>query len=119
MLVTLKGVYKNCFEDPRTTLVIDDAFKWFDRQFPHSACKSTTDKNKFDVIILDLLDPELIPDAPFAEKLYSKEMMKNLACALKDDGVFVSQVCPCCMSNRLVRCALSWSAILIFSMYSM
>eukprot|EP00041_Stephanoeca_diplocostata_P018808 m.397420 g.397420 ORF g.397420 m.397420 type:complete len:760 (+) comp21129_c0_seq3:328-2607(+) len=86
-----KGVYKNCFDDSRTTLVIDDAFKWFDRQFPHSACKSTSEDNKFDVIILDLLDPELIPDAPFAKKLYSKDMMENLACALKSDGVFVSQ----------------------------
>jgi len=47
---------------------------------------------KFDVIILDLLDPEFLPDTDFARRLYSPEFAKELSCALRHDGVLVAQL---------------------------
>ena len=59
----------SCFDDPRTTLVIEDAFLWFRRTFPAGGACGSSNPRAFDVIILDLLDPELIPDVEFARQL--------------------------------------------------
>eukprot|EP00041_Stephanoeca_diplocostata_P025239 m.656790 g.656790 ORF g.656790 m.656790 type:complete len:505 (+) comp22707_c0_seq1:374-1888(+) len=87
-----RGAYKNCFNDSRVRLVVGDAFQWFSSQFPDTACDTASEVDKFDVIVLDLLDPELSPDSDFARHLYSKEMMGSLACALRHNGVFVVQL---------------------------
>ena len=81
----------NCFDDPRATVIIDDVVKYIARTFGADACVS--DAPKFDVIILDLLDPEFLPEkGSFAELLYSKGFLDNLLCMLNDDGVFVGQL---------------------------
>ena len=113
----------SCFDDPRATLVIEDAFviltwaltishvllslnaaprttvyhghlgvriyyllhadlvlairccadiysqTWFRRTFPVGGACGSANPKAFDVIILDLLDPELIPDVEFARQL--------------------------------------------------
>lgn len=85
--------YKSCFDDPRTTLVPEDVVSWFDRTFSNDACGANVpDSAKFDVIILDLLDPEFLPDTDFARRLYSPEFAKELSCALRHDGVLVAQL---------------------------
>jgi len=85
--------YKSCFDDPRTTLIPEDVVGWFDRTFSNNACGADVpDSAKFDVIILDLLDPEFLPDTDFARRLYSPEFAKELSCALRHDGVLVAQL---------------------------
>ena len=84
------GQFNSCFEDPRATIVTADASKWFRSHFGGDAC--TSDAEKFDVIILDLLDPEYLPDFEFAQELYSPAFFKELECALSEDGVLVAQM---------------------------
>ena len=84
------GQFSSCFDDPRATVVTADASKWFKSHFGDDACKS--DAEKFDVIILDLLDPEYLPDFEFAQELYSPAFFKELECALSEDGVLVAQM---------------------------
>jgi spermidine synthase len=50
--------YKSCFDDPRTNLVLEDCVKWFEKRFKGDACDGKANSSKFDVIIMDLLDPE-------------------------------------------------------------
>lgn len=86
--------YTSCYDDPRATLVTQDCVKWFRDQFGAAPCADggRTARQKFDVVILDLLDPELRPDTEFAKYLYSTAQIDELACAMKADGVFVAQI---------------------------
>lgn len=86
------STFKSCFDDPRAKLVLDDASKWFRERFGANACSEVDSSKKFDVIILDLLDPELLPEFDFAKMLYSPAFFKELGCALHDDGVLVAQL---------------------------
>jgi len=84
--------YKNCFEDPRTRLVVEDCVGWFKKRFHGDACRYKANESRFDVIIMDLLDPEYRPAGDFAKYLYSDEQIRDISCALNDDGVFVAQM---------------------------
>ena len=83
----------NCFDDPRVKLFTTDFFKWFDDHIGSDIC-ATRDKKKhllFDVIILDLLDTEELPEGQaWAEYLYSKLFFERIACSTNDLGVVVS-----------------------------
>jgi spermidine synthase len=68
---------EGAFDDPRTHLVIDDAFDYI---------QGTSEK--FDIIIEDVTDPE--PGA-LSEPLISEEMFRAIHRCLKPGGVFVVQ----------------------------
>lgn len=83
----------SCFDDPRADVYAQDFFKWFDEHLGSDICDNRDQKGNllYDVIILDLLDPEeLPPDAPFAKHLYSDEFFKKISCSLTSQGVLVS-----------------------------
>eukprot|EP00039_Didymoeca_costata_P024286 m.9880 g.9880 ORF g.9880 m.9880 type:complete len:670 (-) comp4158_c0_seq1:30-2039(-) len=84
------GKPHNCFDDDRTTLVVGDASAWFNKHYPD--CNNIKEEDRFDVIILDLLDPELLNEVPFAAELYSEKFFERLNCALKPDGVLAAQL---------------------------
>ncbi|RYG48861.1 hypothetical protein EON67_07195, partial [archaeon] len=64
------------FEDPRVTLLFDDAAKYI-----------ADKKNEFDVIIVDSSDPNEGP----ATSLFTPEFYKNLSEALKEGGIVCTQ----------------------------
>lgn len=74
--------HRGAFEDPRTTLVHQDARKWVEDHAGHG----------YDVILSDLPGP--IEGGP-ALYLYTKEYFEHIANALSDDGVFVLQSGAC------------------------
>lgn len=82
--------YESCFDDPRAELLLMDGRKWFmDRFGPAKTIE--TDSDKFDVVVIDALDPE--EDKPASAKLYSDEkFLQSLYDALTDQGVLVVQV---------------------------
>ena len=69
------GDADSCFDDPRATAVYDDAFGWFVDRFGGGGGE---ERDKFDVIIMDALDPDklveivgsLYKDNQFVESLY-------------------------------------------------
>jgi S-adenosylmethionine decarboxylase proenzyme len=95
----------SCFDDPRLRLYTEDFIAWFDAHIGNDIChqrgvggneeNSATSpalhKKLFDVIILDLLDSESLPEGEvWAEHLYSPLFFERLACATTDLGVIVS-----------------------------
>ncbi|MBA4292174.1 spermidine synthase [bacterium] len=74
--------HRGAFDDPRTTLVHQDARKWVE---DHKG-------EGYDVILSDLPGP--IEGGP-ALYLYTQEYFKHVAEALSDDGVFVLQAGAC------------------------
>jgi hypothetical protein len=78
-------------------LYTEDFIQWFDDHIGNDICDSAKhedkkNKNKlYDVIILDLLDAEDLPEGEeWAEHLYSKLFFERIACALQDNGVIVT-----------------------------
>jgi spermidine synthase len=85
--------YRSCFDDPRTRLVVEDCVGWFRKRFNGNACDSKASAaTKFDLITMDLLDPEYKIESDFAKYLYSEAQIAELSCALNDDGVLVAQL---------------------------
>jgi spermidine synthase len=82
--------YTSCFADPRTSLVASTASDWLNTYFAGDACASQA--ATFDVIIIDLLDPEISKESGFAQKTVSATFFKQVACALSKDGVLVTQL---------------------------
>lgn len=83
----------SCFDDPRADLYAEDFFEWFEKHIGHDICDTRREKAGmlYDVIILDLLDPESLPEgAAFAEYLYSEKFFRRISCTLTDRGVLVS-----------------------------
>eukprot|EP00039_Didymoeca_costata_P022468 m.4603 g.4603 ORF g.4603 m.4603 type:complete len:549 (+) comp3028_c0_seq2:293-1939(+) len=81
--------YKSCFDDKRTNLVVDDAQSYFNSRFQGNPCNSK-EEAKYDVIIMDLLDPEALPKIT-DQQMYSAQFFKEISCALRADGVLVTQ----------------------------
>ena len=82
-----------CFDDPRVKLYTEDFFGWFDKHIGEEICNTrhTMTERLFDVIIIDLLDPEELPQGQaWAEYLYSKLFFERIACATADLGVVMS-----------------------------
>jgi spermidine synthase len=83
----------SCFDDPRADVFAQDFFEWFDENMGADICDKRSEKSNllYDVIVLDLLDPEALPlNAPFAKYLYSEEFFQKISCALSNQGVLVS-----------------------------
>ena len=83
----------SCFDDPRLELYTEDFFGWFDRHIGQDICQNRHTKKDllFDVIVLDLLDTEELPQGQeWAEYLYSDLFFERIACAVADNGVLVS-----------------------------
>jgi len=77
----------SCFDDSRAAVEFEDAFKWFiDRFEDHESTEE-----KFDVIIMDALDPDELVE--IVGSLYKNNVfIESLANALTEDGVFVVQI---------------------------
>lgn len=77
----LPNHHRGAFDDPRMTLVHDDAAKYL---------RESPDKT-YDVIILDLADP--LPDGP-CWQLYTDEFYSMAKSKLTDGGILVTQSGP-------------------------
>lgn len=78
----------SCFDDSRSTVVFQDAFKWFIDRFGRDA---TIVEDKFDVIIMDALDPDKMVE--IVGNLYKDDTFtSSIFNALSEDGVFVVQL---------------------------
>jgi len=73
----LADLNAGALDDPRTTVVVDDGFRWLRDQPPGS----------FDAAVVDLPDP----DTPVLARLYSTEFYGLLARALTPDGLVAVQ----------------------------
>jgi len=81
MIITCKKYFKNHFKFNKSvknkiSLYIDDGYEWIKKR----------NKLKYDVIIIDCTDPNLI-----AKKLYSNIFYKNIKHILKKNGIFIQQ----------------------------
>jgi len=80
----LVGSADSCFDDARTNLIIADGHQWFIDQKP---------TNAYDVIVMDVLNPNYKDKETGNTKLYSDGAFLDAAFAsLTDDGVMVLQV---------------------------
>mmetsp|Transcript_10902 Transcript_10902/g.24080 ORF Transcript_10902/g.24080 Transcript_10902/m.24080 type:complete len:970 (-) Transcript_10902:202-3111(-) len=78
---------ESCFEDSRARVVFVDAFKWFIESFG----KDEKVEDKFDVIIMDALDPNT--SVEIAGGLYNdNSFVDSLFNGLTAEGVFVVQM---------------------------
>jgi len=73
----LEVMHRGSFNDPRAEIVIEDGKKFLER------CSE-----KFDVIILDLIDPY---SSEIARELYTEPFYRLVSERLADDGVMVTQ----------------------------
>jgi spermidine synthase len=73
----LAGLNAGALDDPRTTVVVDDGFRWL-REQPSGS---------FDAVVVDLPDP----DTPVLARLYSTEFYGLVARTLTPDGLVVVQ----------------------------
>lgn len=73
---TLRDTNRGALDDPRVTVVVDDAMTWL----------RTADRT-FDAVIVDLPDP----DTPVLGRLYSTEFYLLVARTLRPDGLMVVQ----------------------------
>lgn len=80
--VHMKEWHHDCFDDPRATLIHQDARKWVE---DHAGAN-------YDVILSDLPGP--IEGGP-ALYLYTEEYFRHVSRALSEDGVFVLQSGAC------------------------
>ena len=85
----LEGSAPSCFDDERAEVLIEDGRKYFfDRYGAEAVVK---DEDKFDVIILDALDPE--DDTVIADMLYTDDdFLTALYNSMSDDGILIIQV---------------------------
>ena len=82
----------SCFDDKRATVLFEDGRKYFfDRFGKDVAATKVKDDDKFDVIILDALDPE--DDTDIADMLYTDDaFLTALYRSMTDDGVLIIQI---------------------------
>jgi spermidine synthase len=75
----------NCFDDPRAEVIVDDAQKWF---FDHYGKHAAITDDKFEVIILDAMNPE--EDNDNSKGMFTNpEFVSAALASLSDDGVLV------------------------------
>ncbi|KAL7568213.1 hypothetical protein ACA910_004214 [Epithemia clementina (nom. ined.)] len=81
--------YQSCFDDPRATLYFEDAIGWFIRNYFTN--ENVKEEDKFDVIILDSLDPGSMLE--FSDYMYGNMDFANaLRAALREGGILGGQV---------------------------
>jgi len=88
----LKGSAEWCGDDDRADVQYGDALAWFIDNFGKiDADTGIYKEEKFDVLIMDALDPQ--DDVPFAEILYMHDhFFQALFKALTDEGIMVLQL---------------------------
>ena len=79
---TLRDANAGALDNPRVSVVIDDAMRWL--RAPHPELRPA---GGFDAVIVDLPDP----DTPVLGRLYSTEFYALVAHALSPDGLVVVQ----------------------------
>lgn len=80
--------HRGAFKDPRTTLLFEDGRKFLEKN-----------KEKFDVIIIDI--PEPVEEGP-AYLLYTEEFYRMVSGKLSDDGIVALQ--SGCSAEKELRC---------------
>ncbi len=81
------GVAPNCFDDERADIITRDAKEWFMENYGPRV-ESVPDEEKFQVIILDALNPE--EDNANSKGLFtSSDFITAAMASLSDDGVIV------------------------------
>ncbi|KAG7357508.1 spermidine synthase [Nitzschia inconspicua] len=87
----IQGSTENCFDDPRTSLYCEDAFRWFKSRFGPEATVVESSPDLFDVIIMDALDPQGVQE--IVEALYTDAIFyRSLHDGLSADGILIAQV---------------------------
>jgi spermidine synthase len=82
------GRAANCFDDKHTAMYFEDGRKWFMDRY---GANPTIDEAKFDILLVDALDPEDPTD--ISTGLYSNSsFVSSLVNSLTDDGVLAIQV---------------------------
>ena len=94
--------FSSCFDSPRATIHNSEVAPWLEEFVSGDICSSraenghphaVSESKKFDVIIMDLFDPELIYDSKHSSRgLYSESFFKQINCALKENGVLITQL---------------------------
>lgn len=81
-----------CFDDRRADVRFEDAMAYFIDNFgPYKGKGDNDDESKFDVVVMDCLDPN--DDIPFAKLLYtSDDYLNSLYSSLTEEGILVVQV---------------------------
>ncbi|BBY21231.1 polyamine aminopropyltransferase [Mycobacterium stomatepiae] len=82
---TLRDANAGALDDPRVSVVIDDAMRWLRASAPQ-----LRPPGGFDAVIVDLPDP----DTPVLGRLYSTEFYALVAHALSPNGLVVVQAGP-------------------------
>lgn len=84
----LVGRAKNCFDDELVEMVYEDATQWF---FDRDAAVARGEVPKFDVLLIDALDPE--EKVSIADQVYSnKDVINAFVTSLSDDGIMAIQI---------------------------
>lgn len=82
---------KSCFDHPKARVYFSDALMWFIDRFGDADMNDIKTEDKFDVIIMDALDPNDPVD--FVDELYSNSFfIESLYNGLTDKGVLVVQL---------------------------
>lgn len=90
------------FEDPRVTVIHDDAIKWLE-----------TNSDKFDVIIADLTDP--LPYTPSCG-IYSIPFFESLKKTLSPNGIFATQSSRLSFLDMSLYCVMYSAVTKVFPM---
>jgi len=78
----------NCFDDPRADIVVADAQNWFIERYGASGSLLGEEREKFEVIILDAMNPE--EDNDNSKGLFTNaEFVSAALASLTEDGVMV------------------------------
>lgn len=84
----IEGSVEWCLDDPRAEGRYEDAIAYFKTNYGNAAAAT---REKFDVIIMDALDPNDAPE--IAEELYQGDnFIGSLYSALTDDGILAVQI---------------------------
>jgi S-adenosylmethionine decarboxylase proenzyme len=86
----LVGRASNCFDDPLTNLIVEDAKGWFMDRYGHDAVKPASEEELFDVVIVDAIEPET--GSAISKDLYDTEHLESILKSLTDDGIMIIQI---------------------------
>ncbi len=99
----------SCFDDSRASAAFEDAFKWFMDSFG----KDEIEEEKFDIIIMDALDPDQFVD--IVGNLYkNNKFVDALFNGLTDNGV-VSYIFTAVMLACISRASAAFHTLFCFS----
>ena len=80
----------NCFDDPLTNLVVEDAKEWFMERYGREAMKPPAPEEQFDVVIVDAIEPEM--GSAISKDLYDTAHLESILKSLTEDGIMIIQI---------------------------